>query len=167
MLVVPFLWFSRPTPRTLLIGAVVTSVGLAIRAWAAGTIHKERELTTTGPYAFVRHPLYLGSLLIGSGVAFAGGVPLFLALFLAFYLGVYSRTMRGETELLGGLFEDRFTHYLERVPAFVPRLTPYRSPTEAGEGFRWSQYLRNREWEATLGVLAAFAFLWARSVLLV
>ena len=162
LLVLPFLWFARPNPRALAAGAAFVLLGLLIRGWAAGTIHKERELTTTGPYAFARHPLYLGSLAIGLGVTLAGGRPLFLALFLLFYLGVYSRTMRGETELLGRLFGERFAHYRERVPAFLPRLTPYRAPDGVGSGFRWSQYRRNREWEASLGALAAFAFLAAK-----
>lgn len=167
LLVVPFLWFARPEPGLLLVGAVVALVGLVIRGWAAGTIHKERELTTSGPYAHVRHPLYLGSLFIGLGVTIAGGQWVFVALFLAFYLGVYSRTMSGETELLAGLFGDRFEHWRARVPAFVPRPTPYRAPEGTGAGFRWGRYRRNREWEAALGVVGAFAFLALRWVLAV
>lgn len=165
VLVLPFLWFARPTPGLLAAGAVVALLGLSIRGWAAGTIHKERELTTTGPYAHVRHPLYLGSLFIGLGVTLAGGRWVFAVLFLVFYLGVYSRTMAGETELLSGLFGERFEHWRARVPAFVPRPTPYRAPDGGGAGFRWAQYRRNREWEAALGVAAAFAFLAGRWML--
>ncbi len=162
LLIVPFFWFARPTPRLLLIGLVMAVVGACIRGWAAGTIHKERELTTTGPYAFTRNPLYVGSFLIGAGVTAAGGQWVFVVLFLLFYAGVYGRTMQGEAELLTELFGDRFRHYQANVLAVVPRLTPYRAPDGAGAGFRWEQYRRNREWEAGLGVAAAFAFLAAR-----
>ena len=159
LLIVPFLWFARPTPSLLLVGAVLAAAGLLVRGWAAGAIHKEKELTTTGPYAFTRNPLYVGSFFIGLGVTVAGGQWIFAALFLVFYLGVYGRTMRGESDLLTELFGDRFLHYRDNVPAFVPRGTPYRAPGASGGGFTWAQYRRNREWEAGLGVLAAFGFL--------
>src|SRR5690606_23242257 len=67
LLVVPFLWLCRPTLELVLIGASIAGAGLLLRAWAAGTIHKEEDLTTSGPYAFTRNPLYLGSFLIGIG----------------------------------------------------------------------------------------------------
>jgi hypothetical protein len=135
-----------------------------IRAWAAGTIHKEEDLTTSGPYAFTRNPLYVGSFLLGIGVTVAGGLWYFVLAFVVFYLAVYGTTMRGEAELLTSLFGDRYRHYAAHVPAFVPRLTPYRPP-EAGRapaGFRLAQYKRNREWEALLGAVAGFAFMAAK-----
>lgn len=159
LLIVPFLWFARPSPALLAWGAGLALLGLTIRGWAAGTIHKEKELTTGGPYAFTRNPLYVGSFFIGLGVTVAGGQWLFVALFLGFYLGVYGRTMSGESALLTELFGDRFLHYQAHVPAFVPRLSPYRAPSGGGGGFTWSQYRRNREWEAALGVAAGFGFL--------
>ncbi len=123
-----------------------------MRAWSAGTIHKDERLTMTGPYAYTRNPLYLGSLFIGIGVTLAGGHWVWLTLFLAYFYGVYGKTMREEAAHLGRLFPDMYDEYQASVPAFIPRLTPYRS----GGGFAWSQYWRNREWEAALGVLAAF-----------
>jgi len=166
LLIVPFLWFSRPTPLLLGVGVGLGLLGLFIRGWAAGTIHKEKELTTTGPYAFTRNPLYVGSFFLGIGITLAGGQWIWPALFLLFYGGVYGRTMRGEAALLTELFGDRFRHYAAHVPAFAPRLTPYRAPGAAGGGFTLSQYKRNREWEAGLGALAGFGFLAAKYVLL-
>lgn len=162
LLVIPFLWFARPTPGLLAAGGVLALVGLLVRGWAAGTIHKERELTTTGPYAYTRNPLYVGSFFLGLGVTTAGGQWVFVLVFVLFYVGVYGRTMAGEAELLTELFGDRFRDYREKVPAFVPRLTPYRAPGGAGGGFTLAQYKRNREWEAALGALAGFAFLAAK-----
>lgn len=162
LLIIPFLWFARPTPLLLGIGLGLGLLGLFIRGWAAGTIHKEKELTTTGPYAFTRNPLYVGSFFLGLGVTLAGGQWGWPVLFLVFYLGVYGKTMSGEAALLTELFGDRFRHYAANVPAFVPRLTPYRAPGVEGGGFTFAQYKRNREWEAGLGALAGFGFLTAK-----
>ncbi len=160
LLVVPFLWLCRPTLELVLIGASIAGAGLLLRAWAAGTIHKEEDLTTSGPYAFTRNPLYLGSFLIGIGVTVAGGHWIWTALFVAFFSVVYARTMASEARRLTELFGERYRTYALHVPAFLPRPTPFRPgrPDRSG-GFRLGQYRRNREWEALLGGLAAFAFL--------
>ena len=159
LLVVPFLWLAVPTPALLAVGASMTALGLLIRAWAAGTIHKERELTVTGPYAYTRNPLYVGTLCVGLGFSVAGGHWVWPALFLTFYAGVYGRTMAGEAVLLTEMFGERFEHYAANVPALVPRLTPYRPAWVQGGGFTLARYKRNREWEALLGAVAGFAFL--------
>ncbi|MFQ5537544.1 MAG: methyltransferase family protein [Gemmatimonadota bacterium] len=167
LLILPFFWYARPTPWSILLGALPALAGLLLRAWAAGTIRKERELTTQGPYAFTRSPLYLGSFLLGTGVAVAGGVPLFVVLFFLFFAGVYGWTIRAETRELEELFGDAFRAYRTRVPAFLPRLTPYAAGREGSgggssaepRGFTWKGYLRYREWEAALGTLAGFAVL--------
>ena len=135
-------------------------MGLLIRGWSAGTIRKEEDLTTSGPYAFTRNPLYMGSLCIGTGLSTAGGHWIWPAVFLTFFAGVYGRTMVGEAERLTELFGYRYVEYAANVPAFVPRLTPYRADRQdVTQGFSWSQYRRNREWEALLGAVAAFAIL--------
>ena len=160
VLVLPFLWFASPTPNWMLLGASVGIAGLLLRAWAAGTIRKEQQLTTTGPYAFTRNPLYVGSFFLGVGLTVAGGGWIWLALFLAFYFGVYGRTIAGEESLLLDLFGDRYRAYAANVPRICPRLSRWReSTTDPGSGFGWAQYVRNREWEAALGVLVGFGIL--------
>jgi protein-S-isoprenylcysteine O-methyltransferase Ste14 len=164
LLVLPFLIFARPTPSLLAVGAAVAAVGLLVRAWAAGTIHKERQLTTSGPYAFTRNPLYVGSFFIGLGVTVAGGHWIWAALFVVFFVGVYARTMAVEAARLTELYGDRYRDYARSVPAFLPRITPYRpAGGQRTAGFRLEQYLRNREWEALLGGVGAFAFLAAKT----
>ena len=158
LLVLPFLWLARPTPSLMAAGAPLALLGLLLRGWAAGTIHKEKELTTAGPYAFTRDPLYLGSFFLGVGLALAGGHWIWPALFVAFFAVVYGRTMAGEQELLEERFGDRYRAYAAKVPALLPRLTPWLGPGVVGGGFTWSRYVRNREWEAALGALAGFAF---------
>jgi protein-S-isoprenylcysteine O-methyltransferase Ste14 len=163
LLVLPFLWLARPTLALLAAGALLALLGLLLRGWAAGTIHKEKELTTTGPYAFARDPLYLGSFFLGVGITLAGGHWAWPALFVAFFAAVYGWTMAGERELLAELFGDRYRAYAANVPALLPRLTPWREPGVVGGGFTWARYVRNREWEAALGALAGFAFLVAKA----
>ncbi len=162
LLIVPFLWLSQPDGTLLLVGGLLAVAGLALRGWAAGTIHKEAELTTTGPYAFTRNPLYVGSFLLGLGVTVAGGHWIWPVLFVAFYTAVYGRTMTGEARLLGELFGERFHQYAAHVPAMVPRLTPWRAPWEPSGGFTVAQFRRNREWEASLGALVGFGILVAK-----
>ncbi|NNF29171.1 MAG: isoprenylcysteine carboxylmethyltransferase family protein [Gemmatimonadetes bacterium] len=140
--------------------------GLAVRAWAAGQLQKDKALTVSGPYAHTRNPLYLGSFLIGLGVTLAGGVWGFVALFLAFFLIVYRRTMERESAKLELHFGEAFVRYREAVPLFVPRSTPYRPAAELGQTptrFSLDRYLRNKEWEAALGAVAGFAFLALRA----
>jgi protein-S-isoprenylcysteine O-methyltransferase Ste14 len=163
LIVVPFFWLSNPAPGTVLVGAALAVLGLWIRGWSAGTIHKDEQLTTSGPYAHTRNPLYLGSFFIGVGVTIAGGHWIWPAIFLLFYATIYWRTMSGEARHLAGLFPERYAEYAAEVPGFVPRLTPYRASLGGGAGFRWAQYRRNREWEASLGALAAFGVLAAKA----
>ena len=162
LLVVPFLLLARPTPALLALGGALAALGAALRAWAAGFIHKERELSTAGPYAHTRNPLYLGSFLIGLGVTVAGGRWPFVLLFLGFFALVYGRTIRAEARLLEERFGARYVEYARHVPLFVPRPLPYRTGTMEGPtsgGFTVERWRRNREYEALLGVVAGFAFL--------
>ncbi|MBT8337088.1 MAG: isoprenylcysteine carboxylmethyltransferase family protein, partial [Gemmatimonadetes bacterium] len=94
LLIIPFFWFARPSPTLLVVGLGLAAAGLAVRASAAGFIHKDRVLTTTGPYARTRNPLYLGSSLLGMGITVAGGRWQFVAAFLLFFAVVYHRTIR-------------------------------------------------------------------------
>jgi len=165
LLILPFLWLCRPTLPLLVVGLALGALGLLVRGWAAGTIHKERELTTTGPYAHTRNPLYLGSFLLGLGVTLAGGQWWWPLLFLSFYAAVYGRTMVGEAALLTELFGERYRLYAANVPSVLPRLTPWRAPDVEGGGFTFAQYRRNREWEALLGAVAGFGFLAAKLLL--
>lgn len=180
LLVVPFFWLARPTGMGLAVGAAVAMVGLALRAWASGVIRKEQELATAGPYAHTRNPLYLGSLLLGTGVSLAGGHWIWPLLFLAFYALVYGRTMAAEEALLAERFGDRYRAWAAQVPPLLPRWTAWReapggpggvsetatlagSPNAAASaGFTWSRYRANREWEAALGFAAGLGVLFAK-----
>ena len=167
LLVVPFVLLARPTPRLLALGALIAVLGVALRGWAAGLIRKDRELSTMGPYAHTRSPLYLGSFLIGLGAMLASGRWQLVLLFGAFYALVYGVVIRAEDRALEGRFGERYARWARAVPLFFPRAAAYREATaaDAGARFTFERWRRNREYEAVLGVLAGFAFLTAKLLL--
>jgi protein-S-isoprenylcysteine O-methyltransferase Ste14 len=165
LLVVPFLWFATPTVRMLAIGGVVAALGLLIRTLSAGFIHKDDTLTTTGPYAHTRNPLYLGSSLLGLGVTLAGGNWWFVAIFVVFFATIYTASIRSEAAFLAGRYGDAYADYARNVPLFLPRPSPYRTEgVNTRPAFSAAQWRKNREYEALLGTLAAFAALTARMI---
>lgn len=159
LLAVPFLVLSRPTPMLLLVGSVVAAAGLVIRGWAAGTVEKDRDLTTSGPYAHTRNPMYLGSFVIGLGLTLAGGGWVWPAAFGLFFVIVYAPTMSREGRALAERFGAAYAEYAAAVPAFVPRVTPGGSGRSSAVTFAWGRYRRYREWEAALGAGAALIVL--------
>jgi protein-S-isoprenylcysteine O-methyltransferase Ste14 len=154
-----FIFFARPTPKALVIGASVSILGLALRAWAAGHIRKNAQLATAGPYAFTRNPLYFGSFLLGLGFTVASGRWLLGLLFAALFLGIYLPVMRVEASTLTGLFGEEYETYRRAVPLFFPRVTPFRQSDSAGNRFDGALYLRYREYRAALGLVIAWGLL--------
>lgn len=149
---------SRPAPERLLLGAVLVACGEAVRVWACGYLVRNEVLTRDGPYALVRHPLYLGSLLIGLGFAtLAQYAVIWLAAFLALYLAFYLPAMYVEELRLQSLFGAEYQEYMEDVPRLLVR--PGRRdgwPRErrSVEPFSWNRATRNREMR-TVAVMAA------------
>jgi protein-S-isoprenylcysteine O-methyltransferase Ste14 len=160
-----FLLLARPTPRALLIGAAVSLLGLAIRAWAAGHIRKNAQLAVSGPYAFTRNPLYLGSFILGFGFTIASGRWELALLFAGLFLGIYFPVMRVEASTLTELFGDQYKVYKDSVPLFFPRLTPFREADSTPIKFDASLYIRYREYRAALGLAVAWGLLVAKSFL--
>jgi protein-S-isoprenylcysteine O-methyltransferase Ste14 len=154
-----FIFFARPTPIALLIGASVSILGLALRAWAAGHIRKNAQLATSGPYAFTRNPLYLGSFLLGLGFTIASGRLLLGVLFATLFLGIYLPVMRVEASTMAQLFGEDFERYRRSVPLFFPQITPFRQNASAVNKFDGSLYLRYREYRAALGLVIAWGLL--------
>ncbi|HVF27644.1 MAG TPA: isoprenylcysteine carboxylmethyltransferase family protein [Pyrinomonadaceae bacterium] len=161
-----FILLARPAFRTLLIGGTVALFGLALRAWAAGHIRKNAALATSGPYAFTRNPLYLGSFVLGLGFTIAAGRPVLLgAIFVALFLGIYLPVMRVEAATLTELFGEEYRRYAGAVPLFVPRVTPHHDGSAQAVKFDASLYVRYREYRAALGLLAALGVLTLKTFL--
>jgi protein-S-isoprenylcysteine O-methyltransferase Ste14 len=161
-----FLWFARPTGHTLAWGLLLVLPGLWLRGYASGYVKKNAELTTTGPYAYTRNPLYLGSMMIAFGFAAASGRwQLALALALLF-LGIYLPTILSEEQFLRATFPG-FDVYSHRVPRLLPRLTPARDASASPGRFSIGLYRQHREYNALIGAAALYAVLltrplWAR-----
>jgi protein-S-isoprenylcysteine O-methyltransferase Ste14 len=137
----------------------VAVIGLALRAWAAGHIRKNDALATSGPYAFTRNPLYLGSFILGLGFTIAAGRPWLGLLFAALFLGIYLPVMRVESATLSRIFGDDFRRYAEEVPLFLPRLKPFADIRTKDKRFDPGLYMRYREYQAALGLVIAWMIL--------
>jgi hypothetical protein len=161
LLALPFLYLSRPSPRVLLVGALISLTGLLLRALAAGFIHKDRELATGGPYSRLRHPLYFGSFFLGLGLALASGRWWFPVLFSGLFIWLYHRTIMAEEAELIRRFGQDYDSYRGQVPAFIPHFRRKQKLT-LSTGFRFGLYRRNNEWQAALGALIGYGLLWVR-----
>jgi len=165
-----FIVLARPRLATLVIGGAVAVCGLLVRAWASGHIRKNDALAVSGPYAYSRNPLYLGTLLLGLGfsIAAAGGWLLFGVLgglFAALFLGIYLPVMRVEALTLAELFGEDYGRYAAAVPLLFPRLTPYGG-NAPNLKFDMNLYLRYREYRAALGLLVGWCALALKAFLL-
>jgi protein-S-isoprenylcysteine O-methyltransferase Ste14 len=155
-----YLWLAKPTWTSIAIGAVVAALGVATRAAASGHVKKNAELTTTGPYAYTRNPLYLGSIFIAAGCAIASRSWWIVALMVLMFLAIYIPVIRSEEVFLRATFPE-FHEYCQRVPRIIPRLTR----AQHGSGtFSSDLYLQHREYNALVGtatMLGALVFkLW-------
>jgi protein-S-isoprenylcysteine O-methyltransferase Ste14 len=155
LLAAAFLWLSQPSPISLAAGIPVSIAGLAIRAWAAGHLEKNLALTGSGPYAFVRNPLYIGTLAVAAGLAIASRRWVLGALFAIAFVLIYLPVVELEEQHLRKLFPD-YAEYARDVPKLVPR---FSRGTQAHKPFTWSRYRGNREYEALAGFLAGVAVL--------
>jgi protein-S-isoprenylcysteine O-methyltransferase Ste14 len=163
-----FLSFAHPSWRSLLGGFPVALCGVAIRAWASGHLKKNAELAVSGPYAYTRNPLYLGSFILATGCAIAGGNWWSGLLLLGFFLAVYLPVMQAEAEHMMALFADSYPVWARNVPLFLPRLTPWQPEVrEAQQNARFDHrlYLRYREYRALIGLLVVFALLGLKAAL--
>ncbi len=154
----------RPEPLAYLAGMTAILVGALLRTWGAGHLVKTERLTRTGPYAWIRHPLYAGTLWAGVGLALMPGgwwSPTLLAVFLVwFFLDYFPRKERTEAARLEALYGRDFADYRAEVPALIPRLRAVRpAPVQLQPGdsqLRWSfdRYSENNELGTLLGLIA-------------
>ena len=155
-----YFWWARPTWFSLAVGIAFVAVGVVIRALASGHIRKNAELATTGPYAYTRNPLYLGSIMIAIGFILAARnwwIALAAVVMFAF---VYLPVIKAEEAYLRSAFSN-YADYATHVPRLLPRLTPYRSETPAeatvSRQFSSELYWRHREYNAALGAALMIA----------
>jgi len=163
LLVAGMVVLSRPTPLSVNVGLVFVAIGEAIRIWAAGHLHKTVELVTSGPYRYTRNPLYLGRLLILTGLCAMARMPyranfVLLALgYLVFFAYYLPRKERVEPARLREVHGEAYEHYFQSVPALFPATTAY--PETPSTGWSSERLLRNREHWMIAGLLAVWLLL--------
>ena len=159
LLVAAFAWFARPTTRSLACGVPISLAGLVLRAWAAGHLSKNQQLATGGPYAYVRNPLYAGTLLVAFGLALAARSIWLAVLFSSVFLLVYFPVVMLEEQHLTTLFPEYAAY-----AAAVPSLIPCRRPRSAPARFSSKLYWKNQEYQALLGFAAGLGWLIYRAM---
>lgn len=159
--------WAPPSTRGFAWALPPIAIGLAIRSWGAGHLVKNDALTITGPYAYLRHPLYLGTLLIGTGFALLFGGRLSAALLALlwpwFAFSYFPRKDRLECGRLEERYGEAFARYRAAVPALWPRL--WAAPVPIGEERTWAldRYSENNELGTLLAVLAGLIVFWLRA----
>jgi protein-S-isoprenylcysteine O-methyltransferase Ste14 len=150
-----YVWLARPTRTSLIAGALVLLPGLVLRGLASGHVQKDKQLTTSGPYAYTRNPLYLGSLMLAAGFAIAARSWWIVVAMLVMFAVIYIPVIAGEERYLRRTFPD-YDDYARHVPRMLPRLTPYGSQRSA---YSSARYWKHREYEASIGCAAVLAVL--------
>ncbi len=153
-----YVWRAHPNWISVIFGMVIASIGIALRALAAGHVKKNREVTMTGPYAYVRNPLYLGSIIIGVGFAVAARDIWIAIVLVVFFFAIYVPVIRGEQNYLREHFSE-YNDYTGRVPSLLPRTIWFKGATQ---GFSRDLYFRHREYNALLGAAAVLLILVAK-----
>jgi protein-S-isoprenylcysteine O-methyltransferase Ste14 len=140
-------WLAAPTRTSIALGLPIAAAGELIRIWASGHLNKSREVTRSGPYRFVAHPLYLGSSLIGAGLAIGAGRLAVAGIVAAYLLVTLTAAIRNEEAFLREEFGGAYDEY--RVERVVDRERP----------FSWPRAMGNREYQAVIGVALALLLL--------
>ena len=153
-----YFWAARPVYWSLAAGAALAAAGLLIRALASGHVTKNEALTTTGPYAYVRNPLYLGSLVTAAGFALAARSLWIAAGMTLIFLIIYLPVIRAEETFLCAQFPE-FDDYRRHVPRLVPRCRPY---AHSSAPFSWDLYFKHREYNALIGAVLMISALAAK-----
>jgi hypothetical protein len=146
------LWLAQPTGVTLMAGGSIALAGEALRIWAAGHLNKSREVTSSGPYRWFAHPLYVGSSIMGAGLAVASNSAIVAAI-IAVYLGVtIAAAIRSEEAFLRRAFGDGYESYRRGGG-------PASTRAASGRRFSVAQAMANREYRAVAGLAAAVLLL--------
>ena len=152
---VVYVWLARPTRSSLLVGGLLLLPGLLLRGFASGHVQKDKQLTTSGPYAYTRNPLYLGSLILAAGFAVAARSWWIVAVMLAMFAAIYIPVIAGEERYLRHTFPD-YDDYARHVPRMLPRLTPYGSQHSA---YSSTLYRKHREYQVIIGCIVVLGIL--------
>lgn len=150
-----YIWLAHPSWLSIFAGSAISLIGLTVRALASGHVRKNEQLTTTGPYAYTRNPLYFGSLLIALGFTLASRSWIIAFVAAVMLMAIYFPVIRSEEQFLQTRF-PQFEEYCREVPRLWPR---FRAARGSGAGFSADLFWKHREYNATLGTAAMIAVL--------
>jgi protein-S-isoprenylcysteine O-methyltransferase Ste14 len=152
--------FAKPNQPGMVIGIILIVIGEGIRIWAAGHLQKNEMLTVTGPYAYVKNPLYIGSILITGGFCILADNIYILAIatfMFCFHYIPYKKRMEGDR--LKKIFGERFEDYDQKVPDYIPRRTPYSNEKAS---WQFTNFIENSEEGIVLLNLAGILLILSR-----
>jgi protein-S-isoprenylcysteine O-methyltransferase Ste14 len=153
--------FADPTWASCFFGFILVLAGEAVRFWATGHLRKNEELTTSGPYAHLQSPLYLGSFIVGTGLCLMALNPVIWIIgSLVFFVSYIPRKQRKEWGRLEERFGEEFLKYKNSVPYFIPRPDPY--PDGSKHLWSFAQSIENTEHQTALSVLVVALLVFVR-----
>src|ERR1700693_5135538 len=152
---VVYIWLALPTRTSRIAGTLVLLPGLVLRGLASGHVQKDKQLTTSGPYAYTRNPLYLGSLMLAAGFAIAARSWWIVAVMLLMFAVIYVPVIAGEERYLRQTFPE-YDDYAHHVPRMLTRLTHFGSQQSA---YSSARYWKHREYQAIIGCAAVLGIL--------
>jgi protein-S-isoprenylcysteine O-methyltransferase Ste14 len=153
-----FFWLAQPSARSIALSLTLVVPGLALRAYASGYVQKNEDLTVSGPYAYTRNPLYLGSMLIAFGFALAARSGWIAGVMAILFAVIYIPVIQSEEEFLRARFPE-FGGYAKRVPRLVPWKLPTRGAGSRTGRFSGALYRKHREYNALFGAMGMYAAL--------
>lgn len=157
LLLVAFAWLSAPSVKSMSIGLPISILGLLLRGWATGHLAKNQQLATAGPYAYIRNPLYVGTLIVAAGIVIASASGWLAVVFALVFSLVYLPVIELEEQHLRKIFPNYAEYAMH-----VHRLLPVSRLRGGGGAFCWSLYRRNEEYQALIGFLLAAGWLVAK-----
>ena len=160
LLLLTFVWLSHPSWRSLTAGLPFSVLGLLLRGWATGHLEKNIRLAQSGPYRYVRNPLYLGTALVAAGLVIASQRWALAGIVAAVFILVYLPVIKLEEQHLRAILPE-FADYAGRVPALHPTF----QFSGRQQAFQWELYVRNREYQGLMGWVAGVGFLIGKMVL--
>jgi protein-S-isoprenylcysteine O-methyltransferase Ste14 len=155
---------ATPNWTSIIVGAAISFLGLAVRTWASGHLRKEKKLAVSGPYRYSRNPLYLGNFILGAGIAAGSRSWWILGLFIVYFAVFYPFIICQERERMKQLFPEQYEEYGKKVPLFFP--WPKRRNYASRGKFSWALYQRNKEYRAVIATVVLWLVLAAKVLLL-
>jgi len=151
--------WETPMKQWVITGAVFAVLGMIIRMWASGHVKKDKVLAITGPYAYVRHPLYVGNHLIAIGMCLASGLLWSLPAYLVLALFFYPSTIRREDSRLRKFFPDQWDPWKATTHALIPRSRPHKTD-QVGEWSFKQSLMANGEPLYVIGITVGLVYMW-------